>query len=116
MYIPYEIQKIDHIPAPLDFLRNWVNPNVPVVIKGGASDWIALKMWTFEYLKQTLKDKPVTVAVTPNGFADAIAFNQEENKEMFVLPEERTLTISELFERLESVNSGNRYDIVWDLN
>lgn len=95
------------MPTPLEFLRKWVNPNVPVVIKGGASEWVALKKWTRDYLKQTLGDKPVTVAVTPNGYADAIAFNEEEKREMFVLPEERTMSVSDLFAKLEG-HSGKR--------
>nr|CAD7594021.1 unnamed protein product [Timema genevievae] len=53
--------------------------------------------------RKTLSDKKVTVAVTPNGYADAIATRSEQNAdiEYFVMPEEREMNMSEFLDALE---------------
>jgi len=45
----------------------------------------------------------VSVAVTPNGYADAITTHN--GKEVFVLPEERVMTIADLFAKLYGVGT-----------
>ena len=74
-------------PTSIEFLRNWVSKNLPCVFKDAINHWPALKKWNHEYLKEKIGSKKITVAVTPNGLADAIT------EEKFVLPEERLLTI-----------------------
>nr|CAD7430766.1 unnamed protein product [Timema monikensis] len=53
--------------------------------------------------RKTLSDNKVTVAVTPNGYADAIATRSEQNVdiEYFVMPEEREMNMSEFLDALE---------------
>nr|CAD7201188.1 unnamed protein product [Timema douglasi] len=53
--------------------------------------------------RKTLSDSKVTVAVTPNGYADAIATRSEQNAdiEYFVMPEEREMNMSEFLDALE---------------
>ena len=54
-------------PTALEFLREWVTYNRPVVIKNAINHWPAMKKWSLEYLKHKLKEHPVSVAVTPTG-------------------------------------------------
>jgi hypothetical protein len=50
-----------------------------------------------------LGEKLVTVAVTPNGYADAIATGiGEQSSEYFVTPEERVMPMSEFLNALEN--------------
>jgi hypothetical protein len=54
------------------------------------------------YHRNCLGDKLVTVAVTPNGYADAIATGiSDESSEYFVTPEERIMPMSEFLNALE---------------
>ncbi|ERS95798.1 hypothetical protein HMPREF1624_07874 [Sporothrix schenckii ATCC 58251] len=57
-------------PSPLEFMR-YVARNTPFVIRGGASAWPAAQTWSVPFLRKTLADHTVNVAVTPNGYADA---------------------------------------------
>ena len=52
-------------------IRDWVSPNLPVVIRGGASHFPALSSWTPQLLRPRIGRAKVTVAVTPDGLADA---------------------------------------------
>ncbi|KJE94491.1 phospholipase A2, variant [Capsaspora owczarzaki ATCC 30864] len=67
---------------------------------GAIDHWPALERWTDAYLVDKLKDNPVTVAVTPNGYADAIL-----KEDLFVMPEERTMTFAAFLKLLED-NKG----------
>jgi len=53
-------------PSPLEFMR-YVARNTPFVIRGSASAWRAAQVWNAEYLKSTLHNQTVNVAVTPLG-------------------------------------------------
>lgn len=46
-------------------------------------------------------EKTVTVAVTPNGYADGVAVNKTDNLEYFVMPEEQTMTMNEFLDKLD---------------
>ena len=48
-----------------------MSPNLPMVIRGGASHFPALNRWTPELLRSRIGQEKVTVAVTPDGLADA---------------------------------------------
>ncbi|XP_057300211.1 bifunctional peptidase and (3S)-lysyl hydroxylase JMJD7-like [Hydractinia symbiolongicarpus] len=89
LYLPTEIPRLPTVPSPITFLRNYVTPNLPVVVENSVAHWPALTKWTDEYLKQTLGKKEVTVALTPTGYADAIV------GECFVLPDERKMPFDE---------------------
>ncbi|KAK1828273.1 cupin-like domain-containing protein [Podospora conica] len=64
------IIELHHEPSPLEFMR-FVAKNTPFVVRGGAADWKAIRTWSVDYLKATLADEQVNVAVTPFGNADA---------------------------------------------
>ena len=89
-------------------------PNKPAIFRGAASHWPAIDKWTDEYLRydaqkvdiseeiplhklqifipttrSSLSGAEVTVAVTPNGYADALS----ADKRLFVMPHEETMTM-----------------------
>lgn len=43
----------------------------------------------------------MTVALTPNGYADGIATNPDDDKEYFVMPEEGTMKMREFLYALD---------------
>lgn len=43
----------------------------------------------------------MTVALTPNGYADGIATKEEDGKEYFVMPEEGTMNMREFLNALD---------------
>jgi len=48
--IPSSIAELWSPPSPMVFLREYVMPNIPLVIRGGVQNWPALKKWTDDYL------------------------------------------------------------------
>jgi len=101
LYLGHNIPTMPSPPTPLNFYRDFVSQNRPVVIKGGVSHWPAVKKWTNSYLKETLGDIPVSVTVTPNGYADA------PQGSLFVMPEERTMCMGDFIDILENPDSAN---------
>lgn len=61
------IIELDQEPSPLEFMR-FVAKNTPFVVRGGAKDWKAVRTWSVDYLKKTLANEQVNVAVTPFGY------------------------------------------------
>lgn len=51
LYLDLEIPRVSGAPSPLDFHRNWVCPNKPVVFTDAFEDWPALPRWNNEYLR-----------------------------------------------------------------
>ena len=45
------VRELHETPSAMDFLRNYVAKNCPVIIRGGAAHWPALKLWTDNYIK-----------------------------------------------------------------
>ncbi|KAM4662414.1 bifunctional peptidase and (3S)-lysyl hydroxylase JMJD7 isoform 1-T1 [Discoglossus pictus] len=82
-------------PSPLEFYRDWISPNRPCIIRNALSHWPALQKWTLDYLRSCVGSKTVSVAVTPNGYADAVF------KDRFVMPEERNLLFSNVLDIVE---------------
>lgn len=93
-YLFKEVSLLREKPTPLEFYRNYVSKNLPVLIEHSLSHWPALKKWSADYLRNKIGETQVTVAVTPNGQADAIY------EDMFVLPEERSLTFNKFLDTL----------------
>lgn len=98
LYLSSEVPKLEIPPTPLEFLRDWVNPNVPVIIKNAFNHWPALEKWNGDYLREKIGHRTVTVAVTPNGYADGVVGNK------FVMPEEREMAFSKFLDILEGKN------------
>lgn len=53
-YVPSTIRELEHPPSPIEFLRDYVMPNIPVVVRGGIRHWPAITKWTDDYLLQCL--------------------------------------------------------------
>jgi jumonji domain-containing protein 7 len=64
------IQTLESPPTATEFAQ-LVHISRPVIIKGFQIP--ALKRWTDNYLQTKLQDQLISVAITPNGQADAIA-------------------------------------------
>lgn len=99
----------------LEFLRDYVACNKPVIFTDVIKHWPALTRWNREYLIEKAGNDPVTVALTPNGRADcptpflpsppAAASANEEDQLCFAFPYERKTSLATFFNLLEaSVN------------
>ncbi|PNF29949.1 hypothetical protein B7P43_G07280 [Cryptotermes secundus] len=103
LYLRSAVPVLDSPVSPLEFYRDWVATNLPVLIKGAVNDWPAVGKWNVQFLRNYLGEKLVMVAVTPNGYADAITKgNMEQLSEYFVTPEERVMPMSEFLNALEN--------------
>uniref|UniRef100_A0A8C3S2I7 Bifunctional peptidase and (3S)-lysyl hydroxylase JMJD7 n=1 Tax=Chelydra serpentina TaxID=8475 RepID=A0A8C3S2I7_CHESE len=89
--VPY----LNSLLSPLEFYREWVCPNKPCIIRNAFGHWSALKKWTLTYLRKVAGSKMVSVAVTPNGYADAVY------QDRFVMPEERQMLFSNFLDIVE---------------
>lgn len=106
-----KIAEIDRSITSLTFYREYVSKNVPLVIRGAVKHWLAVGKWSIPYFRQVLGDEKVSVAVTPNGYADAIAKRNDDVKEFFVMPEERLLTMSAFLDTLENTKENSVFYI-----
>lgn len=52
--------------SPLYFMR-YVSKNRPFILRGGCSEWPAVREWTTSYLKEVMGESLVKLAVTPQG-------------------------------------------------
>ncbi|KAJ9586024.1 hypothetical protein L9F63_020321, partial [Diploptera punctata] len=107
LFLQSEVPTVDSISA-LEFYRNYVGTNRPVLVKGAVNHWPAIKKWKMQYLRELIGSKSVKVAVTPNGYSDSIGLKYVTNKrnelvpkEYFVLPEERNMTMSYFIDILQ---------------
>ncbi|XP_028403879.1 bifunctional peptidase and (3S)-lysyl hydroxylase JMJD7-like isoform X2 [Dendronephthya gigantea] len=57
LYLPEKIFEFEGAPTPLEFHRNWVCPNIPVIFKNSINHWAALKKWSLPYLREELGGK-----------------------------------------------------------
>ena len=89
-------------------IRDWVSPNLPVVIRGGASHFPAIDSWTPQLLRSRIGQAKVTVAVTPDGLADApkvgvffssvssVFYNMIQRHWVFSLPSKSKVRVTSL--------------------
>ncbi|XP_058521994.1 bifunctional peptidase and (3S)-lysyl hydroxylase JMJD7 isoform X2 [Ochotona princeps] len=93
--VPTAVPYLDEPPTPLCFYRDWVCPNRPCIIRNALCHWPALHKWSLPYLRATVGSTEVSVAVTPDGYADAVRGDR------FVMPAERRLPLSQVLDVLE---------------
>ncbi|BFZ15711.1 hypothetical protein BsWGS_18750 [Bradybaena similaris] len=86
------IETLSSMPDALTFYRKFVSQNRPVVIQNAISHYPALWKWGEKYLREKVGGQHVTVAVTPNGYADAIC------EGYFVMPEEHNMLMSQFLD------------------
>lgn len=101
LYLDREVPRLDSPPSPLSFYRDYVAPNKPVIIHKAFDQWPALEKWNSNYFRETIGDLTVSVAVTPNGYADAITNGK------FVMPLERQMKMSEFLDIMDSPEKYN---------
>lgn len=58
-----------------------------------------------------MAEKEITVAVTPNGYADGLSSQHPSGKEYFVMPEEQTMSMASFIDRLDDPIEKNVYYI-----
>lgn len=87
-YLLPNVTEVGEAPTPLGFYRDFVSLNRPLIIRGGISHWPSVGKWTPRYLREKAGHSEVTVAVTPDGYADAVKDG------LFVMPEERRMSFS----------------------
>ena len=93
------VPEIENEPeSPLAFYRDWIGQNRPVIIRNGIKHWKAVKKWQDnQYLLEKCNpEKHVKVAITPNGYADAITGGK------FVMPYEENMTFQEFIDIIEN--------------
>ncbi|OQR93462.1 hypothetical protein THRCLA_08443, partial [Thraustotheca clavata] len=93
-------KKISRIPPPtaVEFYRDYVSKNIPVIITNAINHWPALQKWTDEYFDEAIGNEIVTVDVTPTGYGDAVLTLENKKTQVFVQPEERNMTFSKFLE------------------
>lgn len=96
LFLDITVPTLGKAPTPLVFYREYVSPNRPVVIKNAINHWSALSKWTHDYFRKVVGDLEVTVAVTPNGYADAVTDGQ------FVMPYEKTMQMKDFLNIIEN--------------
>ena len=60
------IDELTEIPSALEFSR-YVGRNRPFVVRQGARDWKAARIWNPKVLKERMRGMSDSVAVTPEG-------------------------------------------------
>lgn len=95
LYLNQSVPCLEGPPDPLLFYRDWIGPNKPCIIRNAFSHWPALSRWTPEYLREKVGSKVISVAVTPNGYADAVSGDR------FVMPEERRMSFNSVLDIIE---------------
>ncbi|XP_035916277.1 bifunctional peptidase and (3S)-lysyl hydroxylase Jmjd7 isoform X1 [Anopheles stephensi] len=99
LFLPASIPETFGIPSALEFVRDSVAKNLPLIMREAINDWPAVEKWNSKYFRETLVDKEVTVAITPNGYADGLALHEEE--EYFVLPLEQSMCMGDFLDALD---------------
>lgn len=51
LYLGQRIQELFEVPTSLDFLRDYVAKNVPVIIRSGSLGWPAITKWNSHYFR-----------------------------------------------------------------
>ncbi|KAF4120152.1 peptidyl-lysine (3S)-dioxygenase / protease [Geosmithia morbida] len=93
------IDELSEEPSPLEFMR-YVARNTPFVVRQGARDWKATRRWSPAYLNQVLGTRPVNVAVTPKGNADAPTFSPTHGTRVISKPHEEEQPFNEFLDHV----------------
>jgi len=108
LYLGTNVPELFEIPTSTDFVRDYVAKNMPVVIREATLDhWPAITKWNSKFFRTMMGEKDVTVAITPNGYADGLA--TKDNKEYFVMPLEQQMQMTDFLDTLEDNNAMVHY-------
>ena len=56
LYLGDNISEVSSVPSPMEFHRDYVSRNKPVIIRGGIKHWPALEKWSNQYICDKLGD------------------------------------------------------------
>ena len=51
LYIGRHVQEVSCVPEPLEFHRDYVSMNLPLLVRGAVGHWPAVSLWTSAYLR-----------------------------------------------------------------
>jgi SAM-dependent methyltransferase len=98
------IERLSAEPSPLDFLRQYVATNRPVVVCGGAAGWPCLRRWSDAASLRAAAGggaQLVTVSLTPDGRGDAVkASGMPGVGRVFALPCEQRWPLASVLDEL----------------
>ena len=103
VFIGSSIQRINTVPSPLSFYRDYLSQSKPVIMTTLARDWSALVKWDLAHLKHVIGAKQVSIAVTPDGLADAIVDGA------FQLPHERRMPFDLFIDEMSAKRENEIY-------
>ncbi|EDQ92064.1 uncharacterized protein MONBRDRAFT_14782 [Monosiga brevicollis MX1] len=86
-------------PSAIEFWRDFVSPNRPLIIRGGVCHWPAFEKWSLDYLQTHYGHLDVSVEATPTGYGDAV-LEREGAEPCFVLPESQRWTFGDYIAHL----------------
>ncbi|KAJ3681605.1 hypothetical protein LUZ60_014178 [Juncus effusus] len=102
------VERLELPPSPLQFLRDYVSPNKPVIISAAATrHWpaIAGHLWSDDaYLRSALRDHSVSVHLTPDGRADALVPSPSDNNLCFASACVQSMDFSSALDLVESTS------------
>lgn len=55
IYLPSWIEEVYEIPKSIDFLRNNVSKNLPLIIRAGANSWPCIQKWDSKVRKKRIE-------------------------------------------------------------
>ncbi|KAK5582205.1 hypothetical protein RB653_003788 [Dictyostelium firmibasis] len=105
-----EIERIEK-PTALEFYREYVSQNKPVIITGLLKDWKAYKEWSDDYLEKVMKDVEVTVSITNDGLADAVKpinQNDQNSEKVFCKPFEKKIKFQEYIQHSKKPDNDEK--------
>ena len=116
------VPRVHGAPSPIQFLREFVSANRPVVVTDAFNDWPAMERWSLDYLADAMGDTKISVNVTPDGRGDALLStrgwtvsgtgdDEKTPDEVFVVPEERKMTMREFVDMLETPVGDDHGDV-----
>lgn len=94
-YFSLKVLKIEIFFSFLEFLRDWVNLNVFVIIKNVFNYWLVFEKWNSDYFREKIGYRKVIVVVILNGYVDVVVGNK------FVMLEEWEMKFFKFLDILE---------------
>jgi peptidyl-lysine (3S)-dioxygenase / protease len=100
------VERLESPPSPLQFIRDYVSPNKPVIISSAATrHWPAIShsLWSDDaYLRRALSGRSVSVHLTPDGRADALVPSPSGNGLSFASSFVQSMDFSEALRLIEA--------------
>ena len=123
LYLGTRVPCLAEPPSPTAFLRDWVGPRRPCVVRGALEEWDCVKDGRWgrpAYLREKLAGRTVTISLTPDGRADAVRRFAGDgaggvappgaagagSREYFVLPDDHQLEIGAFLDHLREGGEG----------